>query len=250
MPPKKKNNNALAFSILFSALVLSASIVFFGLQMQGGSLQGDVLQAEIEKGIEAYVQKAQDDYDQQVADSQPPERVEVDFSDDDAVLGDADAQITMIEFSDYECPYCATFYRETLPKIKSEYIDSGQVKLVYRDNPLSFHDNAYPAALAAECVRDQLGDEGYFDMHDKLFGGNSLALSTLEGYATDLGVDIAEYNSCVNGEKFKEEIEKDMNDARSLKLNGTPSFIINGRIVTGAQPFEVFSQVIEEELAS
>ena len=249
MPPKKKTFNPLAASIIFASVVLSASLVFFGLQMGGGLLKDDVLADEIEAGIKAYIQKAQDEYNEQAEAAKTPAVISEDFSDDDAVLGDVNAPVTIIEFSDYECPFCARFYSETLPQIKADYIDQGLVKLVYRDLPLPSHSNAYPAALAAECVRDQLGDAAYFGMHDRIFGGSSqLNSEVLEGYAGELNVDMAEYNNCVESEKFKDEIYADRDAAHSVNLTGTPSFIINGVVITGAREYEMFKQIIDTEL--
>lgn len=251
MPPKKKTDNSLAAAIIFSSIILSGSLVFFGLQLDGDGMQDEDLSAKIEEGIEAYVQNAQDEYDEQATAQQVPNLVDIeDFIDDDAMIGDPNAPVTIVEFSDYECPFCTKFYTESLPKIKSEYIDKGLVNLIYRDNPLSFHPNAYPAALAAECVRDQLGDQGYFDMHDKLFDGNSLSASTLEAYAGELGADLTEYTACMDEDRFEDEIRADINAAHSVNLTGTPSFIVNGVVIEGAQPYEVFEQVIETELAN
>lgn len=249
MAPKKKNDYALVASIIFAAVVISASLIFFAFQLSGAGLKDDVLAEKIGEGIEAYVQKAQNEYAQQEEAAQPPAQVNVaDFIDDDAVLGNADAPVTIVEFSDYECPYCGQFFRETYPQLKSEYIDKGLVKVIYRDNPLSFHPDAYPAALAAECVRDQLGDAGYFKMHDKLFSEGDLSLGAMEGYATSVGANAATYKKCVESEKFKNEILADSNDAMSANLTGTPSFIVNGTVITGAQPFAAFKQVIDAEL--
>src|SRR3990172_7919363 len=90
--------------------------------------------------------------------------------DDDAVLGDKNAPVTIIEFSDYQCPYCGRHFSETFPQLKSEYIDTGKVKIVFRDFPLTqIHPMAQPSAEAAECVREKGGDEAYWKMHDKIF---------------------------------------------------------------------------------
>ncbi len=249
MAPTKKNDYTLVASIIFAAVAISASLIFFAFQFSGGNLKDDVLAEKIGEGIEAYVQKTQQEYDEKAQAAQPPAQVNVaDFIDDDAVLGNADAPIAIVEFSDYECPFCGQFFRETYPQLKSEYIDKGLVKMIYRDNPLGFHPNAYPAALAAECVRDQLGDAGYFKMHDKIFTEGDLSLSSLESYAISVGANAATYEKCVESEKFKDEILADSNDAMSANLTGTPSFIVNGTVITGAQPFAAFKQVIDAEL--
>lgn len=169
--------------------------------------------------------------------------------DDDPILGDPDAPVTIIEFSDYECPFCQKFWRETLPSIKSEYIDTGKVKLVYRDFPLtSIHPNAQVAAEAAECVRDAAGnDEAYFEYHDKIFENQHLLSETsLKTWAQQQGYNI---DSCLDSGKFKSEVQKDLVDAQSAGGRGTPYFLINGNPLSGAYPFSAFQQIIEAELA-
>jgi len=177
-----------------------------------------------------------------------PSNVQVSV-DDDAVLGNKDAKVTIIEFSDYQCPFCGRFWSDTLPQIKSQYIDTKKVKLVYRDFPLtSIHPNAQPAAEAVECVRyvAKGSDEAYFKMHDKIFQ-NQQALSTenLKAWAKELGYDIT---SCLDSGKFRSEVQKDSSDGQSAGVQGTPAFFINGKLVSGAQPFSVFKQAIDAEL--
>ena len=174
-------------------------------------------------------------------------KVEVSI-DDDAVLGDKNAPVTIIEFSDYECPFCSRFYDQTLPQIKSDYIDKGKVKLVYRDFPLSFHPNAQKAAEAAECAGEQ-GNEEYFKMHDKLFAqGVAGGVSTFKQFAKEIGLDTEKFNSCLDSGKMASEVQKDFNDGQSYGVQGTPAFFVNGKLISGAQPFENFKQVIDGEL--
>jgi protein-disulfide isomerase len=200
--------------------------------------------------------------------NQPPAQVRASV-DDDAVLGDPNAEVTIIEFSDYQCPFCRKFWVETLPSIKEQYIDTGKVKFVYRDFPLvSLHPQADKFAEAVECVRDQGGDTAYFEMHDKMFeeqnildGGDRLngpvkgtaqfTLDDVKGWANELGYDIGD---CVDSGKFKSEVQKDVADAQSLGGQGTPFFVImgsdgEGTPLSGAYPFSSFQQVIEAELA-
>lgn len=166
--------------------------------------------------------------------------------DNDAVLGDDDAPITIIEFSDYECPFCTRFYLNTLPQIKSEYIDTGKVKLIYRDYPLGFHANAQKAAEAAECAGEQ---EKYYEMHDKLFDeGVDGGVSSFKQYAKEIGLNAEEFNECLDSGEMASEVQKDFQDGQRAGVQGTPTFFINGKILKGAQPFEVFKQIIEEEL--
>ena len=168
--------------------------------------------------------------------------------DDDPFLGDDNAPVVIIEFSDYECPFCARFYSQTLSQIKSKYIDTGKVKFVYRDFPLSFHPQAIPAALAANCA----GEQGkYFEYHDKIFtNGGSAGKSDgdYKRWAQELGLNVAEWETCRKDPKQAAEIQKDFRDGGAAGVTGTPGFIINGQLLSGAQPFNVFQQIIESEL--
>ena len=184
--------------------------------------------------------------------------------DDDPFIGSEDAPVTIIEFSDYQCPFCRKFWTETYPSIKSEYVDTGKVKIVFRDFPLvSLHPMAIPSAEAAECVRDTAGnDAAYFEYHDKLFGEqNILDSGSIEGpvrstvtytnddlknWAQEIGYDIS---SCLDSGKFRTEVQKDLADAQSAGGQGTPYFVINGNPLSGAYPFSAFQQIIEAELA-
>lgn len=186
--------------------------------------------------------------------------------DNDAVLGDKNALVTMIEFSDYECPFCKRHFEQVHPEIKKNYIDTGKVKLVYRDfiavpshNPLATSE-----AMAAECAREQGGDPVYFKYHDEIYkkttsNGNGLAVSQLVIIAKDLGLNETSFQQCVDSNKYKTEVEKDIADASAVGVDGTPSFfigkssadgIINGTLIKGAQPYVAFKAVIDQALAN
>jgi protein-disulfide isomerase len=184
-------------------------------------------------------------------------------ADDDPILGDANAPVEIIEFSDYQCPFCRKFWTETFHKLKADYIDTGKVKFVYRDFPLtSIHPAAEPAAEAANCVREQGGDEAYFKMHNKIFqegnildGGDPITgpvrgtvqfgTTELKKWAQEIGYDIG---SCLDSGKYSSEVRGDLSDAQAAGGRGTPYFIINGKPLSGAQPYSVFKQMIEAEL--
>lgn len=167
--------------------------------------------------------------------------------DDDAVLGDPNAPVTIIEFSDYQCPFCQRHYLQTHPQLIENYVDTGKVKIVFRDFPLtSIHPQAQKAAEAAECVGDQGGDEAYYEMHDLLFENqNNLGQDNLIALADSLGYDIAD---CLESGEFASEVTKDTNDAQAAGGRGTPYFVINGKPLSGAQPYSAFQQAIEAEL--
>lgn len=163
--------------------------------------------------------------------------------DDDPVLGDENAPVTIIEYSDFQCPFCQRFWKETLPLIKQNYIDTGKVKLVYRDYPIPGHPMAQPAAEAANCVRESGGDETYFEYHDILFEKQTLlSEANLIDWADELGYNIEE---CLASGKYEAEVQNDFADGGNL---GTPTFFINGAKIEGAQPYSAFEQVIEAKL--
>ena len=175
-----------------------------------------------------------------------PSQVSAD-ADDDAVLGDADAPVTIIEFRYYQCPFCGRFYAQTLPLLKSQYVDTGKVKMVFRDFPLTqIHPMAMPAAQATECVREEGGDDAFWEMHDVLFENQeSLSNANLIMWAMEIGYDIED---CLNSGKYASEVQNDIKDAVAAGGQGTPYFVINGKPLSGAQPFEAFQQIIESEL--
>lgn len=201
----------------------------------------------------------------QVPNQQPPEpQGPVNVSvDDDPVLGDKNAPVTLIEFSDYECPFCKRHFSQTLSQITKDYIDTGKVKLIFRDLPLSFHDPmATTEAIAANCARDQGGDTSYFKYHNEIFkrttsNGNGLTKDDLYTIASDLGFSSANFKTCLDSEKYKNEIQKDLADATSAGATGTPSFfigksspsgIIEGTKLVGAQPYSAFQAAIDNLL--
>lgn len=172
------------------------------------------------------------------------------LADDDPFMGKEDAPVTVVEFSDYECPFCARFYSQTLGQIKSQYIDTGKVKFVYRDFPLGFHQQAEPAAIAANCAGKQ---KKYFEFHDKIFENGGAAGKSSADYkrwAQELKLDVAQWEKCQSDPAISQEIKKDIRDGSAAGVSGTPGFIINGKLLSGAQPFGAFQQVIDAELAN
>lgn len=167
-------------------------------------------------------------------------------TDGDPAIGPENAPVTIIEFSDYECPYCQEWDQQVLQKLLDAY--PNQIRFVYRDNPLSIHAQAQPAAEAADCAGEQ-GD--YWKFHDALFSGQySLGREAFIQYATDLKMDVAGFTVCIDSGRYKGEVEADALDAAKAGLSSTPSFVINGRILIGAMPFANFKAVIDEELAA
>mgnify|MGYP001618779336 FL=1 len=189
---------------------------------------------------------------QQGQDSSAPVFVSEASADDDAVLGDPNAPITMIEFSDYQCPYCQRFYSTILPEIKKNYIDTGKVKFVYRDFPISSHLNALPAALSAECAGEQ---NNYCGMHDNIFDNFASWVSlpdvapVFKQYAKEIGLDTVAFNSCLDKKELQDEVNGDLQDAIKYGVTATPTFFVNGQKVVGAQPFTVFQGIFDKILS-
>jgi len=173
---------------------------------------------------------------------------------DSPVKGDANAPVTIIEFSDYECPFCGKAFDETLPLIEKNYIDTGKVKYVFKDFPLDFHPSAQPAAEAARCFGEQKGDEGYYKYHDKLFENQELlSEENYKKWARELGADGAKFDTCLSSGKYADAISEDMAYGQTLGVSGTPAFFIGNSedgyiLVSGAQPYANFENVIEAVL--
>jgi protein-disulfide isomerase len=171
-----------------------------------------------------------------------PPRIEV-AEDNRPARGPADAPVRIVEFSDFECPYCLRAF-PTVQQILSTYGD--RVRFVYRHYPLPNHPNAIPAAEASACAHEQ---DKFWPYHDRLFASpGKLSAADLKAHANELGLDTAKFNSCVDTRKFREDVEADMRAAEAAGVSGTPAFFVNGRPLSGAQPFEAFQRVIDEEL--
>lgn len=168
-------------------------------------------------------------------------------TDDDPSYGPDNAPITLIEFSDYECPYCRKWHSEVFPLLLQTYPD--KIRFVYRDFPLSsIHGNATPAAEAANCAGEQ---SQYWEYNNLLFS-NALGLGSdaYIGYSQQLKLDAEKFQQCLDSRKYQAEVEADYEYAANLGIRSTPTFFINGLAVVGAQGFDVFQTIIDQELAS
>jgi protein-disulfide isomerase len=175
---------------------------------------------------------------------------------DAPIKGDPDAPITIVEYSDYQCPFCESYVRETLPQLTENYIDTGIVRYVFKDFPLtSIHPQAVEAAAAARCARELGGDDAYWEMHDLLFAGqqgwsgNPEYEAVFKGYAGELGLDETGFGECLGSGRHTAAVLADLEEGAGFGVSGTPAFFINTLPLRGAQPYEVFVQVIEELLA-
>jgi len=169
-----------------------------------------------------------------------------------ACRGPKDAKVTIVEWSDFQCPFCAKGYTTLEQQVLKEYGD--KVKFCFKDFPLGFHPWAEPAAIAAECVREQKA-EAYWKVYDGLFQNQkdvnpSNVKEKAWSFAEPEKIDKAKFDECFDNKKTQAGVKSDMAEGSAVGVTGTPSFVINGRLLVGAQPFEQFKAVIDDELAS
>ncbi len=158
--------------------------------------------------------------------------------------GRRDAPVTIIECSDFQCPYCAAFAHDALVKLRKHEIKDGKVRLVFKYFPLPFHQYAEKAAEAAECAKNQ-GE--FWRMHDLLFDADgNLDVDSLKAYAKRLGLEQKEFDRCLESGETAETVRADKSACESAGVSGTPTFFINGKMLVGAQPYEQFETVIEQ----
>jgi len=174
--------------------------------------------------------------------------------------GDNNAKLTMVEFTDFQCPFCARHLKDTMPQIEKDYIKTGKVKYVLRDFPLeSIHPQAFKGHEAANCAAEQ---NKYWEMHEKLFANQrAMAPKDLSGYAAALGMDVAKFQSCIDGSKYAAKVRKDLTDAQKYGATGTPTFFIGltdskgsdikaVRKIVGAQSYAAFKDAFDTLLGS
>lgn len=189
-------------------------------------------------------------------------------SDDDPSYGDPKAPVTVIEFSDFQCPFCAASagiknvvydklsqdpeWEPIVPKLLATYVKEGKVRFIYRDFPLDGHPQAQDAAEAAQCAHEQ---GKFLEMHDKIFGAteqwsgdDEKAKQVFKDLAKSLGLKSAQFNDCVDSGKYKEEVRADYQAGVQAGVNGTPAFYVNGRELSGAQAFKTMAKLIDSLL--
>jgi protein-disulfide isomerase len=200
----------------------------------------------------------QDGKAQATATAQAAQPVDVPLSGNEPMKGLATAPVTIVEYSDYQCPFCLRHFEQTMPQIQ-QYIDDGQVRYIFKDFPLTqIHPQAYKVHEAAHCAREQGGDTSYWEAHDLFFVNQSLwagatigpHVDVIKGLATQLrGLDQAAFESCLDSDRYAETVQANLDEGIALGVRGTPSFFVNGRFINGAQPFSVFQQVIDQALS-
>ena len=189
------------------------------------------------------------------------------IANDTPVLGEEDATINVIEFSDYECPFCQASegtnqevieslkqsypgWEAPIPKVIEDYVSTGKVRLAFRQYPL--HANSKDASLAAKCAQEQ---NSFWDYHKKLFENyNAIAITDLKKYAIDLKLNMSQFTECLESKKYESDIENDLSDGSGLGVSGTPTFFVGNEAtgyekIVGAQPFSAFKQIIDSKIS-
>jgi protein-disulfide isomerase len=183
-----------------------------------------------------------------------PRTATVTIDPDRPAMGSADAPVTVVEFTDYQCPFCRRFTQSTFPLLKSEYIDTGKLRWVVRDMPLAFHANARKAGQSVHCANEQ---GKFWEMRDTLFKNSAkLGEEDLRKYAGDVGLDVSAFDTCLASDRYLSEIDTDSAEAKRVGITGTPTFVVgksggdklSGTVVVGAQPLNVFKSAIDKLL--
>jgi protein-disulfide isomerase len=174
------------------------------------------------------------------------QRIDIPIESNDPVLGAEDAPITIIEFADFQCPYCERHFLQTYPQLVENYGES--IRFVYKDFPLTgIHPQALPAALAAQCALEQ---GKFWEYHDLLFSGRmDLGEEAYMAYADELSLDTTAFTSCYQEARYNDVVRADYNLGVENGVNATPTFFVNGIRLIGAQPYSVFADLIESELS-
>ena len=238
----------LAFATLFAALPLAAQPA----GDQGGLTrqQGDEILKELRQ-IRQLLERQQAKPGAQPQEEVPTKAKISDLS-KVSMLGSKEAPLTIVEFTDYQCPFCQRFHVTAFPELKKAYIDTGKVRFYSKDMPLDFHPNAMRAAMAARCA----GDQGKFwELRDTMGANpNSLDIEHIVNFAANLKLDTGVLRGCIDAGKYKDTVQNDVLEAMKIGANGTPTFIVgksvgegvDGELVVGAMPFQMFDSKLKE----
>lgn len=246
-----KDNNeglyAVSIAIVVSVIILSGVVVYAANSVNGNLAAMNSNLANLKINVNANIPTGGQDLQgtpipTQVATPTPAPAKPVVKLEGLTVKGKESAPITIVEYSDFQCPYCERFYSETLPSIVKDWVDTGKAKIYFKHFPLSFHQNAQKSAEASECAKDQ---GKFWEMHDKLFDNQAaLTVTDLKKYAADLKLDTAKFNTCLDGGSKAAIVNEQMAEGAANGVSGTPAFLINGQLVVGAQPYAVFNQAL------
>lgn len=230
------------FMGLFAGLALSSMAILGYLVWSVSSGKGLLaLAGQPQAAVPTQIAGAEDQQPQQ----QPALPVR-EADDTDHVYGPANAPITLIEYSDFECPYCRRHF-ETVNQIKAEFKD--KVRVVFRHFPLDFHPNAQKAAEASECAADIGGNDAFWKIHDKIFTAEDITVTGLKKLAKEIGLNESKFNDCLDSGKMADKVMGQASEGATFGVQGTPANFVNGKeIAGGARPYEEFKAAIEEAL--
>lgn len=229
---KKDNFLTIQASVLAAAIIISGSLLYSAHILTGGSILGNTA-ALAQNGSPANA------VDVKIADR-----------DNEPIEGASNAKVTIVEFADFQCPFCKSFWTDSYAKIKANYIDTGKVRLIYRHFPLPFHVNAEISAEAAECANQQ---GKFWEYYNILFSksqsdGTNLDKTSLKSYAATVGLNISTFNSCLDSGATKDIVAADMDEGQKNGVSGTPTFYVNGKQIVGALPYASFQKAIDAAL--
>jgi protein-disulfide isomerase len=241
-PVQREDTVTFKRSYFYSALVVLAFAtgVLVGYMAWGSGISGGAMQSsQIANQTSGQVVEAP-------AATEAPQFIRYDVSSEDAyAIGPENAPITIVEFGDFQCPYCRRWHEQVYESLLDSY--PGQIRMVYRHLPLtSIHPDAFSAAEAAMCAGEQ---DAFWQYHEKLFSSETLGDEVYTQYAQELNLDMTAFGACITDHRYQEAIQKDSDFAIDLGISSTPTFFINGLALVGAQPLDVFKQVIDKELA-
>jgi len=250
-----KNNNVLIYVIISSALIMAIGFVVAANQIKP-TMSDEELGKKIDQGIEKYIQKQMQAQEAQRNQAEQDQlgNVKPVSKTNDHIFGNKDADISLIEYSDFECPFCKTFH-----PIAKQIIDNygGKVNWVYRHYPLGFHQNARKEAEASECANELGGNDKFWEYTNKIYerttsNGTGFALDQLVPLAKELGLNEEKFKACLDSGKYADHIQQDMSEGSAAGVSGTPgNIVINNKtgkavLKSGALPFETFKAIIDQ----
>lgn len=245
-----------AYATLFAALPLAAQLAPGAANDQGGLTrqQGEQILQELRQ-IRLLLERPQAKPAAQPQEEAPARAKIADLT-GVSMLGSKNAPLTIVEYTDYQCPFCQRFHMTAFAELKKVYIDTGKVRFFSKDMPLDFHPNAMRAAMAARCA----GEQGKFwELRDTMADNpNLLDMEHIVNFAADLKMDTSALRACIDSGKYKEPVQRDVLEAMKIGANGTPTFVVgksvgegvDGELVVGAMPFQMFDAKLKELLGT
>jgi len=231
-----KNIYIIAISIIVAGIIIGGAVLYIGSKNAPNNLEADIT----------------NQLPQPPDETQVPQKIDI-ATEGHPFIGKEAAPITIVEVTDYQCPFCKKFALEIFPKLKEKYIDTGKVKFVFRDFPLPYHPDAQKAAEAALCYYKEKGN--YQDIYKKLFENNdALGIDKLKTYAKELGADKTKFAECLDKGEFSDQVKTSFEEVNQIVQNskienfGTPAFFIDGKPLIGAQDLSEFEAMFKEKL--